>query len=244
MNKASPWFDEAFGKLYPVLYAHRDSAAAEREVDFLVRRTPLEKEDRILDLACGAGRHLAVLRGRGFQAFGVDRSEVLAGMAAEIVPGCVIRGDMRRIPFAAGTFDAVLNLFTSFGYFEDEVDDGRVLAQIARILKPSGRFVIDYLHAEHVRARLVPRSERQIRNYTVSEERSIQNGRVVKRVSIAGGGLPGTATWVESVRLLEPVQLETMLRFAGLGVRERFDGLDGGATGTDPRCVLVAERAP
>src|SRR5262245_26487593 len=109
-----PWYKEWFGEEYLELYSHRDESEAEAHVDFVERHLGGPRPRAVLDLACGAGRHTAALRRRGYRTLGIDLSLTLL---ARIEPPRVA-GDMRRLPFADGSFDWVLNFFTSFGYFE------------------------------------------------------------------------------------------------------------------------------
>ena len=106
-----------------------------RNVDFVAAHLGPPRPNAVLDLACGTGRHTEALRGRGFRALGVDLSLTLLARR----PGLPrVGGDMRRLPFAGGSFDWVLNFFTSFGYFESERENFRVLQEVVRVLAPGG----------------------------------------------------------------------------------------------------------
>ena len=109
------WYKEWFGEEYLELYAHRDRGEAERHVEFVEALFGEEPPSAVLDLACGAGRHTAALRRRGHRVVGVDLSKTLLAQAPSLPR---VAGDMRCLPFAAQSFDWVLNFFTSFGYFE------------------------------------------------------------------------------------------------------------------------------
>src|SRR5699024_1650708 len=126
------------------LYAHRDEDEAERHVDFVVAHLPASPR-AVLDLACGGGRHTAALRRRGYRALGVDLSLVLLAHSPSLPRVAV---DMRRLPFSDRSFDWVLNFFTSFGYFDDEEENFRVLAEMARTLSPGGGFLLDLLNLD------------------------------------------------------------------------------------------------
>src|SRR5205814_3776760 len=120
----------------------------EREVDDLLRLLKLPPGSAILDLGCGYGRHALPLAQRGYQVTGFDKSEHLLRLAqqsdaiAQRVQVRWIHGDMRDIPFT-NEFDAVLSLFSSFGYFEEEEENQRVLHQVQRALKPGGLLLMD-----------------------------------------------------------------------------------------------------
>jgi SAM-dependent methyltransferase len=131
-------------------------AAAADEVKFLWKVLKLRKGSRVLDIPCGTGRHALRLARRGASVLGVDVTpEYLrqARRAARGVPNVrFVRGDMRRIPLR-GEFDAAINLWTSFGYFEKPSDDLKTLRGIARALKPGGLFLIDMLDYEWAKRR-------------------------------------------------------------------------------------------
>lgn len=124
------------------------------EVNFVVKAANLKLEDRILDLACGHGRHAIELGRRGFNnIMGLDYSEPFLQKAkADVAKAGVkvefVRGDMKQLPFE-GEFDVVLMLFTAFGYFDNE-NNQKTLEQISKALKPGGRFLIDVISGEAV----------------------------------------------------------------------------------------------
>ena len=123
-------------------------AAAPMEAAAVWRVLKLNQGSRILDLACGTGRHAVLLAKRGAFVVGVDKTDAYlkeARSAARGLSNCLFaRGDMRRLPFK-GEFDAAINLWTSFGYFDKASDDLKVLKAVARALKPGSLFLIDLL---------------------------------------------------------------------------------------------------
>ena len=128
-----PWYKEWFGEEYLELYSHRDDSEAEEHADFVERQLGGgARPTAVLDLACGAGRHTAALRRRGYRTLGLDLSlTLLARMRTQGLPR--VSGDMRRLPFQAESFDWVLNFFTSFGYFERERENFQVLEEIVNL---------------------------------------------------------------------------------------------------------------
>ncbi|HEX3213864.1 MAG TPA: class I SAM-dependent methyltransferase, partial [Actinomycetota bacterium] len=114
------------------------------EVNGVVGQLGLAPGARLLDLCCGPGRHAVPLAQLGYRVTGLDLSRPLLARAAAAAAGQrvgLVAADMRRLPFADGSFDAVLNLFNAFGYLEDEAQDELVLAEVARVLAPGGRFL-------------------------------------------------------------------------------------------------------
>jgi SAM-dependent methyltransferase len=241
MAMAAEWFREAFGAGYRTAYAHRDAAGADAEVRGALALLALPAGARVLDCGCGWGRHLRALRAAGLDAVGVDRSAtLLADARAETLP--VARADWRHLP-CGPAFDGVVSLFTSFGYGPTESDDARVLREMARVLRPAGRVLLDLPNPARVRAGLQPASVRECAGHRVHEVRALCDGgrRVEKRVAFErASGLRG---WVESVRLYEVHELAALAAGAGLVVRQVAGGLAGEPFAPEaPRCVVRLDR--
>lgn len=153
-----PWYTEAAGFFGPeYLKEYKNLLTPKRtkeEVDFIVKKLRLKKEAKILDLACGHGRHAVEFARRGFDVVGFDLNAFFlkeAEMSAKRARVRVrwMRGDMRRLPFKS-EFDVVVNLFTAFGYFARDADDQKVLAAVARALRPGGTFILDVSNRERI----------------------------------------------------------------------------------------------
>jgi len=239
---ATEWFRHAFGDLYPLLYPHRDDAAAAREVEQLAAWLRLREGSLcIVDLGCGAARHTAALRCLGVGAIGLDLSGPLLARARQRDDGCpLVRGDLRQLPFRA-VFDVALSLFTSFGYFDDAGNEA-ALREMARVLVPGGRLLIDHIHVPALRRTLVPEDTRRGPGCTITQRREIRDGRVRKSIGVrwdAGEEIQLR----EDVRLYEPAELARLL--AGAGLRDvTFHGSYAGDALTDacPRMIAVARR--
>lgn len=155
-----PWFERFFDADYLAFEPQPSAATTRREVDFIVASLGLAEGARILDLACGAGRHAVELAARGFQVVGLDYSKVLLERAAgesraRKVAADFVHGDMRSLAFRRW-FDAVLCWGTSFGYFRD-VENALVVRKIAQALRPGGRFLLHVGNRDFV-ARDAPRT--------------------------------------------------------------------------------------
>lgn len=240
----APWYETSFGELYPLLYAHRDDTSAASEIAGLLATLAAGPiEGRVLDLCCGAGRHMAILRGRGLRMIGIDLSPQLITLAAERddLSGRLARGDMRQLPFGPD-FDLVVNLFTSFGYFEHEQDNVAALAEMARVLRPGGRLVIDHINRPHIERRLIPRDRRVHGDVTIEQRRQIRAGRVEKNIDLtfADGR---TQQLLESVRIYTREEMEALLRSVGF-TRIRFCGTFSGdpLSEDSPRMIVLAEK--
>ena len=127
------WFEEWFGEEYLQLYPHRDDAEAARAVALLVETTGLQPRWRVLDVACGAGRHARAFRAAGARCVGVDLSATLLRIARGVTDAFLVRADMRALPIRPGSMDLTVNLFTSFGYFGREADHATALRDLGYV---------------------------------------------------------------------------------------------------------------
>ena len=146
------WFEEWFNSpYYHMLYANRSSAEADAFVARLSSVLGLPRGARLLDLACGKGRHSKALAGLGYDVTGVDLAgnSIIEAKKMESENLRFMVHDMRR-PVAVNYFDGVVNLFTSFGYFTSVRDNTRTINAVAAALKPGGIFIIDFLNAVKV----------------------------------------------------------------------------------------------
>jgi SAM-dependent methyltransferase len=241
------WYRVAFGELYPLVYPHRDVAEAARVASRLV---PILMRGRpVLDVACGNGRYMCALAAAGVDVYGVDLSEYLLGEAVVggRLRGRVVCGDMRALPFPAGAFGAAINMFTSFGYFDTDPDNARVLAEVNRVLSEGGSFVLDFINAERVRRRVEPHSRRVAGDAVVEERRELSDdGRVLtKRVFVEWSGR-APADYTERLRLYDRDELTGMLSGAGFDVQHVHGDYELGpfdATRSQ-RVILIGAKRP
>ena len=235
------WFEEFFGEEYLNIYQHRDETEAERAIELIATNLVGHHIDAVLDLACGAGRHTKVLAERWWTV-GLDLSMSLLKVARhETKDGPYVRADMRELPFVNDSFDLVVNLFTSFGYFDDDREHVRVLSCVGDALRPGGTLVIDFFNAAQVRQTLVPYDERVENGITIEQQRSISedNRFVEKRITLR----EQRKEYIERVRLLSPKDLERMLITAGFEVVKLFGDYAGRSWSEDsPRTILFATR--
>ena len=242
MIRGMAWYKEWFGEDYLELYAHRDAGEADVHLDFMESQLGGDTPPRaVLDLACGAGRHTAALRERGYRTLGVDLSLTLLAHPPRVP---VVAGDMCCLPFADDTFDWILNFFTSFGYFESERQNFRVLEEIVRVLAPRGRFLIDFLNRDHVLAGLRPHEDREIDGRRVEIKRWYDEAsrRINKRIRISSHERPAH-TYLESVRAYSRDEVTIGLRWAGLEVDATYGNFQGDPF--DPqseRLIIVGHR--
>jgi|HubBroStandDraft_3_1064219.scaffolds.fasta_scaffold20660_3 SAM-dependent methyltransferase len=237
------WYKEWFGEEYLELYSHRNDQEAEEHVDFVERRLGGSgpRPRAVLDLACGAGRHTAALRRRGYRVLGADLSLTLLAQRRGLP--CV-DGDMRNLPLRAASFDWVLNFFTSFGYFETERENFRVLEEIVRVLAPGGRFLIDLMNSAHTLRHLTPRETQKSDGRQVEIERwyDAASRRINKRIRVRTPE-HGCRTFLESVRAYHHEEVTIGLHWAGLEVDGLYGNFQGEPFSDDSeRLILVGSR--
>lgn len=184
------WFEEWFdSKYYHVLYKNRDDKEAQSFIDFLLEEVKLEKNAKVLDLACGKGRHSLYFSNLGYNVTGVDLSANSIEIAKQNENNSLSFAvkDMRE-PFEEDHFDLVANLFTSFGYFDDINDNLKVLKSIETMMNEEGRFVIDFMNAEKAIKSLIPSEEKEIDGVNFKINRKLENGYIIKDISIDDNG--------------------------------------------------------
>ncbi|HST06562.1 MAG TPA: class I SAM-dependent methyltransferase [Gemmatimonadaceae bacterium] len=240
-SQEADWFEEWFGEDYLRMYQHRDEQEAEHVVELIAANLPGRDVDCVLDLGCGAGRHTKVLVERWWTV-GLDLSMALLKQARRESPESpYVRADMRELPFADESFDLVVNLFTSFGYFDDDSEHARVLSCVRAAMRRGGTFVIDFLNASQVRRELVPYDERVENGITIEQRRAItpDDRFVEKTIRLREKG----KEYLERVRLLSAMDLETMLKGAGFEVEKRFGDYSGVSwSESSPRTIFFASR--
>ena len=240
-SQEADWFEEWFGEDYLRIYQHRDEEEAESVIDLIAEHVGAHDIRAVLDLACGAGRHSKPLWERWWTV-GLDLSAALLKVARlESGDYPYVRADMRELPFAPETFDLVVNLFTSFGYFDDDTEHERVLECVCSVLRQGGTFVLDFLNAGQVRNDLVPYDERHENGITIEQRRTITPDQrfVEKTITLR----EKNRQYTERVRLLSSSDLVDMLESAGFEVTRRVGDYRGTPwTAESPRTILFATR--
>lgn len=212
------WFKDWFDEDYLALYANRDEAEAELAVKTSLRLAPELGTGPVLDLACGAGRHLDWLRRINLEAFGLDLSPSLLRAAPVGLRGHLLRGDMRHLPIKTGSLSGICLWFTPFGYFSDS-NNRALLHTLASLLRPGGVVLMDYLNAAHLRDNLVIEDVAEQAGMRVHSRRTLEGNRIVKRMNIEYLDSGATREVVESVRVYEPQELTAVAAEAGLKLR-------------------------
>ncbi len=245
------WYTEFFNEDYPRIYSERLSQdATERETEFAVRALGLREGDRVLDLACGHGRHAIALARRGMVVTGQDLNEDYLQMARDGAARAgveikTVHGDMRDIPFA-DEFDSVINMFTAFGYFDSEDEDLRVLQAVAKALKTGGKLLLDTINREWVLSNYVQndwRTDDDGNTYLEHREFDLMTGRNRVTFSIVSADGSRRESPGHDVRLYALTELARLLDIAGLRLYATYGDYDGAPYAIDtPRMIAVATK--
>ncbi len=240
-KRTREWFRDWFGEEYLALYPHRNEAEAAQAVSLFLETVP-PGDALVLDLACGAGRHVRELTGAGVRAIGLDLSAVLLREARKADPELpIVQGDMREFPFGDSSFGGLTSFFTSFGYFRTIEEDHAVIRQMRRTLSPGGTFMLDFFNARKVRAHLVAHDVRWFGDRQVTQTRTIEGDMVVKRIVIEPtDSAEPVKEFEERVRLYEPRHLESMLREQGLSTEHRFGDYGGSPFTEESERLILA----
>lgn len=261
------FFDDAYYRVLEPFHTDQDARA---EVGALREILGLAQSDRILDLGCGWGRHLALLAGAGHDVVGLDLSMELlrrartaaaaAGKAGgdEAFGGAtgpggdasgdagdgpiVVAGDMRRLPLADGGFDVVLNLATSLGLFLEDGPALRALVEARRVLRTGGRLLLEGMHRADVEAHFAPRDTWTLDDGTmVRARRRFDDRRGVSHEVLRWEGPGGAGEKRHSLKVRSARELADLLEAAGFRVTDRLGDWTGEPFGPRaPRLILVA----
>jgi SAM-dependent methyltransferase len=233
MNDQGSWHNQdAFWQLFePVLFNQQRRLRAKAEVERVEKLLHIKEQVRILDLCCGNGRHSLELSQRGFEVIGVDRTTAYieeARSEAEkrgLAVGFVV-GDMREY-CAPNSFDIVMNLFGSFGYFEDPDDDRQVVENMYASLRPGGRFLIETMGKEILARDFQEKDWDEADDLLILSEKKVsQNwGRIETRWIVIRG--TERTEYRVSVRSYSAVELSSLLAACGFANVQVYGSLDG-----------------
>ncbi len=245
-----PWYVELFQRdWYRRFVPNLDPELTARQVEFVVQALELHPQASLLDLACGHGRHALPMAQKGFAVTGLDLSAYHLRVARKAARQAGVRlrlvqSDMRDIPFQA-EFDAVINMYTAFGYFETDEEDFRVIEAVSGALKPGGRFLIDTINREWLMRHFQPSRGSELPDGSVWVERPRFDPLTSRAESQWLLVTPGGRRKRHTIRLrwYTLTELAKMLSRAGMTVRQVWGGFDGQEYGLDsPRMIVLAEK--
>lgn len=241
------WFDDWFNSPeYLEVYKHRNEIDAEKHVNFILSKIKLEPDSNILDMACGAGRHSILLAKKGFNVTGIDLSENLLSEAMNIASKekldiKFVKSDIRKFN-TENKFNLILNLFTSFGYFEKDEDNFLVLTKAFELLKTSGFFILDFFNKDYLLKNLIPLTEEIQKDKRIIQKRFVRQGRIEKEIQIIYNG--SKKEYSESVKLYSNEQLKNKLLENGFEIVNLYGDFDGSKFNPEssPRFIAVCKK--
>lgn len=231
--KEKEWFEKWFGTNYcQLLYQCRNEHEANLFTKNIVNLLNPNISAKILDVACGNGRHAEALSQYGYDIIGIDiQTECISSALPLQKEGLSFyQHDMRRL-FRINYFDIVLSLFTSFGYFDRVESEIKAAYSLSANIKKEGFLVFDFLNAVKIRNSLIESEEKQIENVHFKIQRSISNGRIIKQIQINDQGLLKQfeeRVWLYELKdikaLFEPFGLKMVYTFGDYFLQD-FDPL-------------------
>ena len=182
MTWFAKWFDS---KYYHILYNYRDEKEAKKFINNLIKKLNIKKKSKLLDIACGKGRHANYFNKKGMDVTGIDLSKNSINYANTFSNASLSFHvhDMRKI-FKENYFDIVTNLFTSFGYFENKDDNLITLQRMSQNLKNNGLLIIDFMNTKKVIDNLIPNEKKNIHNINFNIKRYIKNNYIIKEIEV------------------------------------------------------------
>jgi len=248
MKRKTPWFEnDAFWAAFrPSMFGEERWQMAAKDAEPLARLLHLEPGASVLDLCCGPGRFSLELARRGYRVTGVDRTRSYLAEARRVarrekLEVEFVQADMRRFT-RPRAFDAVINIFSSFGYFRRESDDLRVCRNVHRSLQPGGRFLIETIGKEGLARRYQCRDWQEVGGELVLHEVVPVDGWSAleqRRVLVRKGRTYEFRLWM---RLYSAAELRGLLEQAGFRSVRTYGAYDGSPYDSDARRLVVVGR--
>lgn len=217
MSWYETWFDSSY---YHTLYSHRNDEEAAAFIDLLLQKVDIAEGARVLDLCCGRGRHAVQIFKKGYDVTGVDLSANNIELAGK--HSCeklrFVQHDMRD-PLE-GRYNLILNLFTSFGYFDSEAEHLHTLQSVRDALEPDGIFVQDFLNVKKAQMGLIPEETFEREGIQFSLSREIRNGSIVKKIALVDNDC--RHSFEERVKAFELSDFQSMYEAVGLQITDIY----------------------
>ncbi len=240
------WVEDLFDESYESEYAGilSNTEGTTREAEFIVRELELKQSDRVLDLACGHGRHALIVADHVAEVVGYDRTmrfiEYAQEWAAEkgVANARFVVGDMRELSFDA-EFDTAYNYFTAWGYYDDETNFD-ILKRIYQALKPGGRFMLEFIHRDSLMQRFKDRDWYELDDGTVvvvENSFDFETGRQYSNRTYRKGSK--TRTVKIDLRIPTSEEFQRLFREAGFTETRLVQAPDGGKVTLDTRRIAV-----
>lgn len=236
------WYVDWFNtKYYHILYGNRDENEARAFIDVLLAYLAVQEGDKMLDVGCGKGRHSIYLSKKGADVVGYDISEANIVYAQQFESDTLsfFKHDMRRL-FRTRYFGVVLNLFTSFGYFDTEKEHLDTLKNMKKALLPEGTLVIDFLNIEKIKKGLLAQEKKTVDGIDFHLKRSLNAGYLIKEIQFSDGD--EAFSFSERVKAFTLSDFERMFSIVGLSLKAVFGdyALNPFEAETSPRLIMFA----
>lgn len=217
-NWFQSWFNSPY---YHLLYRSRNNTEAEFFIDNLCAFLKPPLNAKIIDIACGKGRHAIYLNKKGFDVIGTDLSYASIRFAKKFENNTLqfFVQDMRNL-FYINYFDFAFNLFTSFGYFDKDADHINALKSFRKSLNKNGLLVLDYLNAEKIAQHLIPEEVKQIEDITFYIKRNIADGKIIKNINFTAQ--QKNYAFTEQVKDFRLADFKRLFNAAGLEISHTF----------------------
>jgi SAM-dependent methyltransferase len=241
----SEWFKGWFNEDYALVYPHRDSGEAAQLLALFETHATAVNGKSVLDACCGLGRMSFALNNAGASVSAFDLSDYFISRCKEFDANQQISFSVLDVRDMAwqNRFDAIFQIFTSFGYFETLKENLAVFDGVHSALKSGGYYLFDFLNAPIVIDRLQPETKTVVDGIHILQERSIKGNRVNKKITITENG--ESRRYLESVALVEPEDIRTYLGkigFTNLNEFGNYTGADFNAAQSD-RYIVLAQKA-
>tara|TARA_B100000927_G_scaffold290664_1_gene290134 strand:+ start:262 stop:1002 length:741 start_codon:yes stop_codon:yes gene_type:complete len=243
----TPWYASWFNTPYYYdLYSHRDHHEARALILTLCKSLNVEPGQSALDIACGRGRHALVLAESGLHTVGIDLSAENIAIASKMGHDHLSFqvGNMLE-PLEVHCAHWVFNLFTSFGYFENDAMHQQAIENMANALLPSGKLVLDYMNAQKITAELVPKDQIKTNLATYEISRRLEDQTIVKSIEVTEDGC-SIFNYEERVRAFSKAELCEFMERAGLNVKSVHGDYELGTFDQEysDRLIIIAEKLP
>jgi SAM-dependent methyltransferase len=240
------WFKDWFNSpYYHQLYFNRDDNEAAAFIDKLINYLKSVPGSRMLDVACGKGRHSIQLAGKGFDVTGIDLSDdsIAEALLSHTDTLHFYKHDM-RLPFRINYFDYAFNFFTSFGYFKTRREHDNAIRTIAQAIKKNGIFVMDFLNVHYAEDNLVHQSEKEIDGINFIITKWYDETHFYKKIVVEDESLHEPLIYTEKVAKFSLGDFTEMFAYQGLQIQEVFGDYDFGIYDVkkSQRMVMIAKK--
>ncbi len=240
------WFKDWFNSpYYHLLYAHRDEQEAANFIDKLIKHLKPTTCAKMLDVACGKGRHSMQLAAKGFDVTGIDLSSesIEEALQSETNNMHFYKHDM-RLPFWINYFDIAFNFFTSFGYFKTQREHDNAIRSIVTSIKPNGIFVMDFLNVQFSTNKEVAEVQQHIGSTTYTINKWSDDKHFYKKIFVEDTALLKPMQYTEKVAKFTLQDFENMFKKQGLKIKEVFGNYNFAEYNslTSPRLIMIAQK--